>query len=71
MRSEKYSLIPVDLRLPGALDVLDGVLDPSVPTLILAECVLCYMEPADSDRIFQWAGRFEERAIVLYEMVGL
>lgn len=71
LRSEHYSLLPLDLRTPDALTVLDDLLDPSLPTLILAECVLCYMQPQEADRIFTWAGRFADRAIIVYEMVGL
>lgn len=63
--------MPIDLRIQNALDEVDDVLDPALPTLILAECVLCYMQPEEADRIFEWAGRFADRAIIVYEMVGL
>lgn len=71
LRSHHYSLLPIDLRRPNALAVLDDILDPALPLLILAECVLCYMQPEEADRIFEWAGRFKNRAVVVYEMVGL
>ena len=44
--SERYSLLPVDLRDPEALlrELRAAGLDPLLPTLVLAECVLVYME---------------------------
>ena len=49
-------------------------LDPSLPTLLLFECVLAYMEPAQSSYIISW---FTERfraaplGVIVYEMFGL
>ncbi|KAF8070720.1 S-adenosyl-L-methionine-dependent methyltransferase [Lyophyllum atratum] len=65
LHSPKYHLLPADLRLPpsatlGSLlgptpdDVNPPVLSPSLPTLLLFECVLVYMEPSSSDAILRW-----------------
>lgn len=41
-----------------------------VPTYVLSECVLVYMEPADSAAVVRWLGtRFSSAALVVYEQV--
>ena len=70
-----YSLLPADLR---NLDHVEAALtragiDYSVPTCILAECVLVYMHPEQSDALLYWLGhRFSKAAaaLVLYEQVN-
>ena len=44
--SQPYSLLPVDLRDAEALrrELRAAGFDPQLPTLVLAECVLVYME---------------------------
>lgn len=42
----------------------------SLPTYILSECVLVYMEPRDSSALLAWAARmFSTAAVVIYEQV--
>ncbi|KAJ7475095.1 S-adenosyl-L-methionine-dependent methyltransferase [Mycena galericulata] len=61
LNSPTFHLLPADLRLPPA-DTLgkllaseDGaILSPTLPTLLLFECVLVYMSPAASSALFQW-----------------
>ncbi|GFZ45862.1 Leucine carboxyl methyltransferase 1 [Saitozyma sp. JCM 24511] len=86
LSSPLYTLFPLDLRDAsspsspsspgslgslGSLSSLEGVLDPALPTLFLAECVLCYMEPQESEAVISWFGRFRECVGVIYEMCGL
>lgn len=81
-----YTLLPLDLRIktgtaegkpPGSSmdETLSSLLDSDVPTLFLAECVYCYMQPEKSQRVIEWfAGTFGKRGGcvgVLYEMCGL
>ena len=41
-----------------------------VPTYVLSECVLVYMEPSDSAAVVRWLGeRFTTAALVVYEQV--
>lgn len=61
LRSPVYNLFPVDLRTPPvvALEPLLGsgdepLLSPSLPTLLLFECVLAYMTPSASNALLQW-----------------
>jgi len=43
----------------------------SAPTLILAECVLIYMDPPSSDRLVAWAAKaFSHAAFITYEQVS-
>ncbi|KAG6920218.1 hypothetical protein DXG01_004987 [Tephrocybe rancida] len=62
LHSPKYHLLAADLRLPPSTtlgDLLasgsgDSILSPSLPTLLLFECVLVYMEPSSSEAILRW-----------------
>ncbi|KAF8198391.1 leucine carboxyl methyltransferase [Mycena galopus ATCC 62051] len=61
MSSPTYHLLPVDLRLPpqDALGRLlasesNPILSPTLPTLLLFECVLVYMSPIESSAVLQW-----------------
>ena len=82
LHSSTYHLISADLRQDpstslGPLtspssDLARHILSPTLPTLLLAECVLPYMSPAHSLAVLQWATRtFERVGVVTYEMFGL
>jgi len=87
LHAPKYHLLPVDLRHPpsstfGSLLAPSGntgagpILSPSLPTLLLFECVLVYMDPSSSDAILRWfVDHFlRENTLlgaVVYEMFGL
>ncbi|KAG7025343.1 tRNA wybutosine-synthesizing protein 4, partial [Cucurbita argyrosperma subsp. argyrosperma] len=68
--SDHYKLLPVDLR---DIDKLNEVLaiagmDPSLPTFIIAECVLIYLDPDSSRAIVGWASKaFSTAIFFLYE----
>ncbi|MCO5558662.1 hypothetical protein L7F22_012248 [Adiantum nelumboides] len=45
-------------------------MDPSLPTLILAECVLIYLDPSVSRAVVKWAGqKFPNSIFVVYEQI--
>ncbi|KAL2609265.1 hypothetical protein R1flu_027838 [Riccia fluitans] len=70
--SKQYKLIPGDLRDLNGLDeaLKQAELDPSAPTLILAECVLIYMEPKASRNVVNWAAeKISTGIFVLYEQI--
>ncbi|CAK9253738.1 unnamed protein product [Sphagnum jensenii] len=70
--SEHYRLLPADLRDLKDLDrvFLQATLDPKQPTLIIAECVLIYLEPHVSRAVVKWAAdKFETAAFVIYEQI--
>lgn len=68
-----YRLVAADLN---QLDQLEAALDAAgwrrdEPTLILAECVLCYLRPEASSALIRWFGERASRAVLAaYEMVG-
>ncbi|KAL4160534.1 hypothetical protein PRNP1_001102 [Phytophthora ramorum] len=69
-----YSLIACDLgdteRLNASLAAA-GV-DKSLPTLILAECVLSYLAPEKGTKLLRWlADGFPSGSIALYDPIGL
>ena len=87
LHSERYHLLPVDLRkdpsetlaplLPDVDANRPGILDPSLPILLIFECVLVYMPPELSSRLLQWFvdhSRGSSRGAlgcIVYEMFGL
>ena len=63
LRAPVYNLLPLDLRTPPAASLApllsaghDGepMLSPTLPTLLLFECVLAYMDPAASNALIRW-----------------
>ncbi|KAJ6632530.1 leucine carboxyl methyltransferase [Mycena sp. CBHHK59/15] len=61
LTSSTYHLLPADLRLPPAdtigpllASASGAILSPTLPTLLLFECVLVYMTPAASSTLLQW-----------------
>ncbi len=66
LRTPVYNLLPVDLRTPPAASLApllsaghkndddEPMLSPTLPTLLLFECVLAYMHPAASNALIRW-----------------
>jgi [phosphatase 2A protein]-leucine-carboxy methyltransferase len=61
LRAPVYNLFPVDLRTPPATSLAtllgsgdEPLLSPALPTLLLFECVLAYMNPTASNALIQW-----------------
>ena len=73
--SSVYSLIPGDLRAFDELHAkLQSILDPEIPTLILAECVFIYMGTKCSSDVLKWFAQGYSKAglaCLLYDPVGL
>lgn len=82
--SSIYNLLPSDLRTApseslGPLLTSNGsappLLSPSLPTLLLFECVLVYMPPAASTSLVNWFVDYLEPSsplgAIVYEMFGL
>ncbi|XP_006305182.2 leucine carboxyl methyltransferase 1 [Capsella rubella] len=70
--SDHYKLLPVDLRdIPKLRDVISFAdMDPSLPTFIIAECVLIYLDPDSSRAIVNWASKtFSTAVFFLYEQI--
>ncbi|KAE9337656.1 hypothetical protein PR003_g11900 [Phytophthora rubi] len=72
--SATYSLISCDLGDKERLDVTlhaAGV-DRSLPTLVLAECVVSYLAPEKGTMLLRWvAEAFPNSSIALYDPIGL
>ncbi|GBG79665.1 hypothetical protein CBR_g29813 [Chara braunii] len=70
--SNDYCLLPADLRDLTALNkVLDNAgFDPSLPTLVLAECVLIYLDPQASRSLIKWgAQKLSTAVFIIYEQM--
>ncbi|MFS7925808.1 putative [Phosphatase 2A protein]-leucine-carboxy methyltransferase [Helianthus anomalus] len=69
--SDHYKLLPIDLRdIQSLNDLILTHMDPSLPTFIVAECVLIYLDPDSSNAIVEWASRtFPTSVFFLYEQV--
>ncbi|GAA6060841.1 hypothetical protein JCM10212_005259 [Sporobolomyces blumeae] len=78
-----YALLPGDLRQlsalarsllspPASSPTSAPILDPSLPTLLLLECVLVYLPPSDSDALLSWfSTTFGSGCVVSYDPFGL
>uniref|UniRef100_A0A8C0G6Q3 tRNA wybutosine-synthesizing protein 4 n=1 Tax=Chelonoidis abingdonii TaxID=106734 RepID=A0A8C0G6Q3_CHEAB len=69
---EDYKLLGVDLSDLSMLEqaLKEAGLDPEVPTMLLAEVVLTYMEISRSDALIQWAAQhFSCAQFVVYEQM--
>lgn len=69
---DHYKLLPVDLRDIQKLDDILALanMDPSLPTFIIAECVLIYLDPDSSRAIVGWASKtFSTAIFFLYEQI--
>ncbi|CAJ0915398.1 unnamed protein product [Ranitomeya imitator] len=72
--SSHYSIIGADLRhLKDMEDKLKKFgMDPQLPTLLVAECVLVYMTPEQSGSLLKWAaGTFPTAMFINYEQVNM
>lgn len=72
LRCARYALAAADLRDLGQLAAATAGagLDPGVPTLVLAECVLVYLEPAQSAAVLDWAAsQLHTAALAVYEQI--
>ncbi|XP_004306986.1 PREDICTED: tRNA wybutosine-synthesizing protein 4 [Fragaria vesca subsp. vesca] len=70
--SDHYKLLPVDLRDIHQLNEVIALagMDPSLPTFIIAECVLIYIDPESSRAIVGWASKtFSTAIFFLYEQI--
>ncbi|BAT89847.1 hypothetical protein VIGAN_06094800 [Vigna angularis var. angularis] len=70
--SAQYKLVPADLRDVKQLNDIISVaaMDPSLPTFIISECVLIYLDPDSSRRIVGWGSQMFSTAIFfLYEQI--
>ncbi|CAA0813556.1 Leucine carboxyl methyltransferase [Striga hermonthica] len=69
---DHYKILPVDLRDIKNLDDIISLaaIDPSLPTFIIAECVLIYLDPESNRDIVGWASRtFPTAIFFLYEQI--
>ncbi|XP_051129819.1 leucine carboxyl methyltransferase 1 homolog [Andrographis paniculata] len=67
-----YKLLPVDLRDTQQLDdiISQANIDPSLPTFIIAECVLIYLDSKSSCAVVGWASKtFPTAIFFLYEQI--
>ena len=68
-----YHLMSADLRhLPTVQKQLsEHGLDPSLPTLVLSECALIYLESEQGNEVIGWFGSSFSRCVfVTYEQIG-
>lgn len=72
LHSEIYHLHAVDLRTLNCDSALLKGMDPSVETLVISECCLCYMEQDQSAAVINWLTAHLDYGlgIILYEPIG-
>ncbi|GLT51556.1 hypothetical protein SLA2020_249590 [Shorea laevis] len=70
--SNHYKLLPADLRNIQKLDDVISLanMDASLPTFIIAECVLIYLDPDSTRAIVGWGSKtFSTAIFFLYEQI--
>lgn len=73
LHTSKYHLVGSDLRkIDEKGEQLIAYLDREVPTLVISECVLCYLTPEDNEAVLNyWKLAFSKVAVLMYEPMGL
>lgn len=73
LHTDRYHLVGLDLRtLAGQGATRLSFLDPLVPTLVISECVLCYLSPEDNEKvILYWKEAVTQPTFVIYEPMAL
>ncbi|XP_018416869.1 PREDICTED: leucine carboxyl methyltransferase 1 [Nanorana parkeri] len=74
LHSSRYSIIGGDLRNLKDMEekLKKAGMDPQLPTLFVAECVLIYMTPEKSANLLRWAAEtFPTAMFVSYEQVNM
>lgn len=73
LHTDRYHLVALDLReLETKGAVAFAFLDSSRPTLVISECVLCYMTPEQNIAILNFWQKFMPRlGVILYDPMGL
>lgn len=72
IHTNEYHLHACDLRTLSENSSLLTGLDPALPTLVLSECCLCYLQPEESDHVFAYLTHHLTAGlgVVLYEPIG-
>ena len=69
--STQYKLIDCDIRIPSLFQKTLSMLDRNTPTLVIAECVLCYIDTASGNLALSvMRDYFEQMHLAVFEMVG-
>lgn len=74
LHASNYHVVGVDLRNMDevANKLKQADIDFTVPTIVLAECVLVYIEAVNCHTLLQWlAAKFQTLVLVNYEQVNL
>lgn len=74
LSTENYQLVGCDLRTLTKESSFLANIDPSVPVLILSECVLCYLSPQENENVINfWSSIFQSSlmSIIIYEPISL
>lgn len=74
LHGSNYHLIGMDLRqlCAGNDDDLKPYVDYEIPTLVLSECVLCYLNPSENESILKyWRSRVSKLSVLIYEPISL
>ena len=63
----------MDIRELPLQTSLPPYLDPNLPTIVISECCLIYMDQEDATAVLRWfSDRFQENGVglILYEPIG-
>ena len=68
---QEYYIHPLDLRTLAGKEVVDfDGLRTDLPTLIISECCLCYLQVGKAEEVIRWfSEKIKELGIILYEPI--
>lgn len=72
LHTDNYHLIGLDLRRLSDSNIVSEFLDSKRPTLVLSECVLCYLNPGENEKILKfWTDSISNLSLLIYEPISL
>ncbi|KAM9910207.1 hypothetical protein OXX69_004697 [Metschnikowia pulcherrima] len=73
LHTENFNLVSFDLRKAETHGRAKfAFLDKKLPTLVISECVLCYMTPEENIAVLKfWKSLFESMAVIFYDPMSL
>lgn len=73
LHTDRYHLVAMDLReIDSKGEEMFGFLDATLPTMVICECLLCYLSPISTQKLLAfWSTKVTNLSVVVYDPVKL